>query len=54
MWACLGDRVAAMASIHEPNDEDIQGFIAITSAPHSRAILYLKVQLSETFEPRPG
>lgn len=31
-----------MASIHEPSDEDIHGFIAVTGAPHSRAIHFLK------------
>lgn len=31
-----------MTSIHEPSDEDIQAFIAVTGAPHNRAIQYLK------------
>lgn len=39
---CLISRATAMSSIHEPSDEDVQGFTAVTGAHQSRAIQYLK------------
>lgn len=42
MWSYLNGSATAMASSYEPSDEDIQGFVAVTSAHPSRAIQYLK------------
>ena len=47
VWSYLTGRAAAMASIHEPSDGDIQNFIGFTGASQSRAIQYLKVWTKE-------
>ena len=38
------------SSTQDPNDEDVQSFIAVTGAPHSRATQYLEVRLGGVFE----
>ena len=38
------------SSTQDPSDEDVQSFIAVTGAPHTRATQYLQVRLGGDLE----